>query len=190
MSKLILITGPSGVGKGTIEKELFDDEELNLSFSVSATTRPRREGEIDGVHYHFISRETFKELINGNAFLEYNQHFDNYYGTLLSEVEKKISDEKNVLVEVEINGAINIINKLKKDGKENILVSIFIMPPSMEELENRIRKRNTDTEEQIKSRLARAQEEMECNRYFQYIIKNDNINIAIDKIKTIIKNAK
>ncbi len=187
MSKIILITGPSGVGKGTIEKELFKDETLNLSFSISATTRKKREGEIDGNHYYFISKEEFEKLIKDNAFLEYSQHFNNYYGTLKKEVENKLKQNKNVLIEVETNGAINIIKNLRENNEENKLISIFIVPPSIKELEQRLKNRNLDSEEQIKIRLERAKEEIEHKIYFQYIIKNDNINIAIDKIKSIIK---
>lgn len=189
MSKVILITGPSGVGKGTIEKELFKDEKLNLVFSVSATTRPKREGEIEGFHYFFIEKDEFFKLIEEDKFLEYNNHFDNYYGTLVSEVEKKLSQNKNVLIEVETNGAVNIINKLKQQKREDILISIFIVPPSMEELEARIRKRETETEEQIKKRLKKAEEELQYKLYFQHVIKNDNINIAVETIKKIIENS-
>ena len=187
MSKIILITGPSGVGKGTIEKEIFKDPSLNLSFSVSATTRAKRENEVDGEHYYFLTKEDFKNKIKENAFIEYSEHFDNYYGTLLSEVESKLAQGKNVLIEVETTGAINIINNLKNQNKEDELISIFIEPPSFEELENRIRKRNTDTEEQIKKRMERAREEITYKLYFQHVVKNDNINIAINKIKNIIK---
>ena len=187
MSRIILITGPSGVGKGTIEKELFKDKSLNLYFSISATTRPKRESEIEGVHYYFISKEHFLDLIEKNAFLEYSNHFDNLYGTLFKEVEDKLNEGKNVLIEVETNGAINIINKLRQENKEDILTSIFIVPPSLEELERRIRERKSDTEDQIKKRLERSKKEMEYKLYFQHVIKNDNINIAIDKIKKIIK---
>lgn len=187
-SKIILITGPSGVGKGTIEKELFKDSSLNLSFSVSATTRSRRIGENEGEHYHFITKEEFKELIKKNAFIEYNKHFDNYYGTLFDEVESKLKNGKNVLIEVEIIGAVNIIKKLRETNKEDILISIFIEPPSIEELERRIRNRNTDNEEQIKKRLERAIEEIPYKKYFQNVVENINVNETIDKIKKIIKN--
>lgn len=186
MGKIILITGPSGVGKGTIEKELFKDEKLNLSFSISATTRNRREGEIEGVHYYFMEKNEFEKLIEQNAFIEYNKHFDNYYGTLFEEVESKLSQGKNVLIEVETTGAINIIKKLKEEKKDKDLISIFIIPPSIKELEKRIRKRNTDSEEQIEKRLLRASEELSYKLYFQHVIKNDNINIAVNKIKSII----
>lgn len=187
-SKIILITGPSGVGKGTIEKELFKDDSLNLSFSVSATTRNKRKGENEGEHYHFITNDEFEELIKKNAFLEYNKHFDNYYGTLFEEVESKLKQGKNVLIEVEIIGAVNIIKKLKETNKEDILISIFIEPPSIEELERRIRNRNTDNEEQIKKRLERAIEEIPYKKYFQNVVENDDVNETIDKIKKIIKN--
>ncbi len=187
MSKIILITGPSGVGKGTIEKELFKDESLNLSFSISATTRPKREGEFEGEHYYFISKNKFEQLIKEKAFLEYNKHFDNYYGTLYEEVDSKLKKGKNVLIEVETVGALNIINSLKEKNKEFLLTSIFIEPPSIEELERRIRKRNTDNDEQIKKRLKRASEEIECKKFFQYVVKNENIDKSVDKIKSIIK---
>ncbi len=187
MSKIILIAGPSGVGKGTIEKRLFEDESLNLSFSISATTRNRREGEVEGIHYFFKTKDEFEKLIDQKAFLEYNKHFDNYYGTLISEVESKLALGKNVLIEVETNGALNIIRELKEQGKENALISIFIVPPSMEELKRRIVERKTDSEDQIKKRLERADEEIKCKMYFQYVVKNDNINIAVDEIKNIIK---
>ena len=187
-SKIILITRPSGVGKGTIEKELFKDDSLNLSFSVSATTRNKRIGENEGEHYHFITNDEFEELIKKNAFLEYNKHFDNYYGTLFEEVESKLKQGKNVLIEVEIIGAVNIIKKLKETNKEDILISIFIEPPSIEELERRIRNRNTDNEEQIKKRLERAIEEIPYKKYFQNVVENDDVNETIDKIKKIIKN--
>lgn len=187
MSKIILITGPSGVGKGTIEKELFKDEELNLSFSVSATTRTKRDGEINGQHYFFISVAEFEKLISDNAFLEYNKHFDNYYGTLISDVEKKLMDNKNVLVEVETNGALNIIKNLKNQNREESLLSIFIEPPTLEELERRIRNRNTDNDEQIKKRISKAKEEIECKKYFQHVIVNNHVEESVKKIKTIIK---
>ena len=188
MSKLILITGPSGVGKGTIEKELFKDDSLNLTFSISATTREKRENEIEGKHYFFITKEEFEKLISENKFLEYSNHFGNYYGTLISEVESKLSQGKNVLVEVETNGAVNIINRLKETNKEDCLISIFIVPPSFEELRRRIIGRNSENIQDIERRLERAKHEMEYQVYFQNVVKNDNINIAIEKIKSIIKN--
>lgn len=186
MAKAIIITGPSGVGKGTIEKELFKDPNLNLSFSVSATTRNKREGEEDGKHYHFISKSEFEKLINENKLLEYSMHFDNYYGTLIHEVEEKLKCGNNVLIEVETTGAINIINKYKELNKLDELTTIFIIPPSLKELKNRIINRNSEDKSSIKKRMKKAKKELKFKKYFNHIIKNDNINKAIDQIKSII----
>lgn len=187
MNKVILITGPSGVGKGTIEKELFADKSLNLTFSVSATTRNKRVGEKDKEHYFFITKDEFKNLISQNAFIEYSKHFDNYYGTLFSEIKKNIDNGKHVLVEVETTGAVNIINKYKEENRENELISIFITPPSIEELRNRILGRQSESEEEINSRIEKAKIELEYKKYFKYIVKNDNIKEAVNQIKQIIK---
>lgn len=187
MSKIIMITGPSGVGKGTIEKELFKDESLNIDFSVSATTRTKREGEINGKHYHFISKSEFEKLIKEDAFLEYSQHFNNYYGTPYKEVFDKINDGKNVLVEVETNGAVNIIKRLKEKNKDDLLISIFIVPPSIDILKDRIIKRNSENEESLNDRLKRAKEELSYTKYFKHIVENDNLESAVKTIKEIIK---
>lgn len=186
MAKVIIIAGPSGVGKGTIEKELFKDEKLNLAFSVSATTRNRREGEIDGKHYHFVSQDEFQELIKKNELLEYNKHFDNYYGTLKSEVDTKLSQNKNVLIEVETIGAINIINEYRDLKKDKELITIFIIPPSLKELKRRIINRNSEDRKSIRKRMKKAKKELKCRIYFNHIVKNDNIKEAIESIKHII----
>lgn len=189
MAKAIIITGPSGVGKGTIEKELFKDKDLNLSFSISATTRPKRDGEIDGVHYYFISKENFLDLINQNKLLEYSEHFDNYYGTPISEVENKIKENKNVLIEVETVGAINIINHYEKLNKLNDLITIFIIPPSFKELKKRIKLRKSDDKQSIRKRMKKAKKELKCKKHFNHVVKNDNIKEAVNEIKNIIRNA-
>lgn len=188
MANIIIITGPSGVGKGTIEKELFKDLSLNLTFSVSATTRPKRENEANGVHYYFIDKKTFEKFIDENKFIEYSQHFDNYYGTLYEEIETKLKQNKNVLIEVETNGALNIINKAKEFNKEENLISIFISPPSIKELKRRIIQRKTEDKKDIRKRIKKAKKEIKLKYYFKHNIKNDNINYAIEKIKSIIRN--
>lgn len=187
MSKIIMITGPSGVGKGTIEKKLFEDESLNLDFSVSATTRQKRNEEKNGQHYYFISNEEFEKLIKKDAFLEYSKHFNNYYGTPYKEVFDKINNGKNVLVEVETNGAINIIQKLKEKNQDHLLISIFITPPSIDDLKIRIKKRNSEDEKSINDRIKRAKEEMSYTKYFKYVVENNNLDIAVETIKKIIK---
>lgn len=186
MSKIIIITGPSGVGKGTIENELFKINELNLSLSCSVTTRKKRDGEVQGEHYYFIDKEDFINKINNDEFLEYSKHFDNYYGTLKSEVNKLLENGKNVIVEVDTIGAINIINELK-DKKENNLISIFIKPPNLGVLEERIRKRNSENDESIKKRLLKAKKEIKQTSYFMFIIINNNLMNSVKEIVKIIK---
>ena len=186
MAKVIIITGPSGVGKGTIEKELFADSSLNLTFSISATTRERREKEMDGVHYFFITKKQFEQKIEDNEFIEYSKHFDNYYGTLKSEIQNKLNESKNVLVEVETTGAINIISQYKQNKNEDELITIFIVPPSIEELKSRILNRNSENRRAIRKRLKKAKKELEYKKYFNHVIKNDNIKEAITQIKEII----
>lgn len=188
MSKIIIIAGPSGAGKGTIEKELFKDESLSLAFSVSATTRNPRPGEIDKEHYYFLKKDEFKKLIDKNRFIEWSNHLNNYYGTLISEVESKLNEGFNVLVEVDTTGALNIIEKYTKENKIEELITIFIMPPSIEELEKRILNRKSENDKSLKVRLAKAQEEMELSKNFMYCVINDKINLSTKKIKEIIKN--
>lgn len=186
MAKVIIITGPSGVGKGTIEKELFADPTLNLTFSISATTRDRREKEMDGIHYFFINKNQFEQKIENNEFLEYSKHFDNYYGTLKSEINDKLSQNKNVLVEVETTGAINIIGQYKQNQIEDQLVTIFIVPPSLQELKKRILNRNSENRRSLRKRLKKAKKELEYKKYFNHVIKNDNIKEAIAQVKEIL----
>ena len=186
MAKVIIITGPSGVGKGTIEKELFADPTLNLTFSISATTRDRREKEMDGIHYFFINKYQFEQKIENNEFLEYSKHFDNYYGTLKSEINDKLSQNKNVLVEVETTGAINIIGQYKQNQIEDQLVTIFIVPPSLQELKKRILNRNSENRRSLRKRLKKAKKELEYKKYFNHVIKNDNIKEAIAQVKEIL----
>ena len=185
--KLIIFTGPSGVGKGTIEKALFENKDLKLKLSVSVTTRRPREGEIDGVHYYFVSQETFDACLADNKLIEYSLHFDNYYGTLYSEIAR-ISEQGMIpVLEIETNGATQVFQYYKSKKKADEIVSIFIMPPSFKELENRIIGRNTESPEIIKKRLAKAREEIGQSSFFEYIVVNNNIDQTVKEVTDIIK---
>lgn len=179
---LIILSGPSGVGKGTIKDLLMTKEELNLHFSVSCTTRKPREGEIDGVHYFFVSRDRFNEMIEENAFLEYAQFVENCYGTPKLAVEEQLEKGQNVLLEIEMQGALQVIEKCPE------AVSIFILPPSIEELEKRLRGRKTETEDVILKRLNQAKEDLEMKKYYQYHVVNTTVEEAVHQISNIILN--
>lgn len=179
--KLIVISGFSGSGKGTIVKKLISDYD-NFCISISATTRKIREGEIDGVSYFFVSHEQFTKMIDNNELLEYAQYVDNYYGTPKKYVEDNLDNGKNVILEIEILGALQI----KKIFKDAIL--IFIIPPSIKELYNRLKMRNTETEEQIKNRMNRALMELDKINDYNYIIMNDDLDIAVNDIVKICNN--
>lgn len=180
---LIVLSGPSGVGKGTVRKKVFKDESLNLAYSISVTTRAPRNMEKDGVDYFFVDIPTFKKMIEENKFLEYTYFVGNYYGTPLDYVEKLRNEGKNVFLEIEIEGAKEVLNKCKGDD----VVSIFLVPPSLEELERRIRGRKSETDDVIQERLLKAQREIAYKQHYQYKVVNDNLNKATNQIKRIIK---
>ncbi|TPE57085.1 guanylate kinase [[Mycoplasma] falconis] len=186
--KLIIFAGPSGVGKGTVEKPLFDDKSLKLKFSVSMTTRKPREGEIDGVHYYFVSKETFDACLADNKLIEYSMHFDNYYGTLYSEINRICEQNKIPFLEIETNGAKQIIDYYTKKGLQDEICSIFLMPPSFKELEKRIEGRKTESNELIVKRLTKAQEEITYSTLFEHVVINDNVEETVNEIKNIIKS--
>ncbi|WP_373439137.1 guanylate kinase [Metamycoplasma equirhinis] len=186
--KLIIFTGPSGVGKGTVEKVLFDDPKLKLKLSVSMTTRSPREGEVDGVHYYFVSKETFTACLKEHKLIEYSLHFDNYYGTLYSEIDRICEQGKIPFLEIETNGAKQIIDFYKKNNKENEICSIFLMPPSFNELEKRIEGRNTETPEVIAQRLKKAEEEIKISEIFQHVVINDSVETTAKRISKIIND--
>ncbi|MGL6125189.1 MAG: guanylate kinase [Metamycoplasmataceae bacterium] len=187
MSKIIIITGPSGAGKGTIEKELFKISSLKLALSCSVTTRKKRETEIEGEHYYFVDAIEFETMIKNDEFIEYSKHFGNYYGTLKNEVDRLLKKGHNVIIEVDTVGALNIIRKFKESNNMNNLVSIFIKPPSLEVLEQRIRQRNSETDESIKQRLEKAEKEIKQTKDFMFIIVNNNLSESVDKIVRIIE---
>lgn len=180
---LIILSGPSGVGKGTIRKRIMQDPSLNLIYSVSMTTRSIRPGEVDGKDYFFVNQETFQEAINNNQLLEWAEFVGNRYGTPKAEIQKLRQAGKNVLLEIEINGAKQVIAKATVPG----LVTIFLMPPSFEALEARIRKRKTESELIIQERLAKAKREMNLHHDYQYLVVNDDVEKTSQQIIDIIK---
>lgn len=182
--KIIIVSGPSGVGKSTIVKEIIKNEKLNLKFSVSLTTRKARSGEIDGINYHFVNKKEFLAAIKKNELLEYTIFVENYYGTKKNDVDHWINEGYNVLLEIEIEGAKQIFKKYKK----NEIISFFIMPPNFEELKKRIQNRLTENDNTIKNRLERANEEIKFKSHFNYVIINDVCDKAKNEITKIIEN--
>ena len=176
--RLFIISGCSGVGKGTLLK-LFMEKNPSVKLSVSATTRSPREGEQDGVNYFFITKEDFKSSIEKNEFLEWTEFSGNFYGTKKTFVEKTLSKGTDLILEIEVNGAKNVKNKMHE------AVSIFIMPPSIKILEERLRGRHTESEDAIISRLNEAKREIEEGKKFDYILVNDNLNDALLKLQEI-----
>lgn len=175
-AKLIIFTGPSGVGKGTILCDFFKKADNNIVYSISNTTRKPRDGEINGMHYYFISKDEFENLIKQDAFLEYATYSGNYYGTNKKFVDEKIKEGKSVLLEIELQGALNVMKK-RPDA-----VTIFIKPPTFEELEKRLRGRHSESEESIKKRLETAKEELKHTDKFHYVIENDKVEKAVDEL--------
>lgn len=179
--QLIIMSGFSGSGKGTITRALLDQYPDEYALSVSATTRAPREGEEEGVHYFFLKKEAFEEMIVQNAFLEYAQYVENYYGTPKKYVEEQLASGKNVILEIEIQGALQV----KEMMPEALLV--FITPPSASELEARLRGRGTETEEVIASRMARAVQEAEGCEVYDYLVVNDTVEDSVDLIHQIVQ---
>jgi len=178
---LIVYSGPSGVGKGTILKEVNKDESLHLAYSVSMTTRLPREGEIEGVNYFFVDKDRFLEAVVNDELLEYAEFVGNYYGTPRDFVEKQRLEGKNVILEIEVQGAKQVMNKVDD------CISIFITPPSLEELERRIRGRKTESDEVIRQRIAKATLELHETDLYDYVVCNDVVEEAAEKIKEIIR---
>ncbi len=180
---LIILSGPSGVGKGTIRQELMSDPSLNLWYSVSLTTRKMRAGEVDGREYHFVSNKVFEENIKNGNLLEHTRFVDHYYGTPKDNVEAMRAEGKNVLLEIDVNGARQVMSKISSSD----LVTFFILPPNFAELEKRIRGRNTEGEKTVEGRLERARIELEDAKFYQYRIVNDDIKRCAAEIRSLIK---
>ena len=180
MGKLFVISGSSGVGKGTVIKE-FLNKHPDFKLSISCTTRGKREGEAEGVNYFYLSQEEFKNCIENNEFLEWAEFSGNCYGTKKEFVEKCLKRGENLILEIDTKGALNV----KKIMPEATLV--FIAPPSLEELEARLRGRHTETEEAIQKRLSSIKSEIENSKHYDYVVVNDTVENAVKKIEEITK---
>ena len=176
--KLFVISGASGVGKSTVLKGVMEARK-DLLFSVSATTRAPREGEQEGVSYYFVTKQVFEDMIRDDAFVEYDAHMKNYYGTPKAQLEEKL-ERSNVILDIEPNGAFNV-RKTRPDA-----TLIFIAPPSVEELERRLRSRGDTPEDQIRVRLERAQWELEQAKQYDHTVINDALESCADEILNII----
>ena len=175
---LVVVSGPSGAGKGTICQALL--EKTPLAYSVSATTRKPRAGEIDGKSYYFLSVEAFEEMIEKDELLEWAKVYDNYYGTPLKKVEEKLAAGEDILLEIDTQGAMKVREKFPEG------VYIFILPPSLAELERRIRGRDTETEDVLQKRLAAAINEIEAGKCYKYVVTNDEVDGAVDSVCAIL----
>lgn len=176
----MLYTGCSGVGKGTIMKELLR-RDPNIRLSVSNTTREPRDGEIDGVHYRFVTREEFLALADADGYIEYAEYCDNLYGTPKQHVEELLAAGYDVFLEIEVQGGLQVMEQFPD------VLSIFILPPSLEELENRLRGRGTETEEVIRQRLAEAENELAVAQQYRFRVVNDDLNTAVNEVLDILQ---
>lgn len=179
---LIVLSGPSGVGKGTVRKAIFEGDDHQFEYSVSMTTRQKREGEVEGVDYFFRTREEFEELIKKGEMLEYAEYVGNYYGTPLRYVEDTLDSGKDVFLEIEVQGAMHIKEKCPD------AVFIFLTPPSLEELRQRIEGRGTDEPKIIDERMKVAVEEIQMMKNYDYAVINDEVPLAVKRIKDIISS--
>src|SRR6476620_6270559 len=177
---LIVLSGPSGVGKGTVRKEIFSHSNTSFEYSISMTTRNPREGEVDGVDYFFKSREEFEALIAEDKLLEYAEFVGNYYGTPVDYVRETLDAGKDVFLEIEVKGARQVREKFPEG------LFIFLMPPSLSELKNRIVTRGTETEELINNRMLSAREEIEMMELYDYVVENDQVELACERVKAIV----
>ncbi len=184
MSKgtLFIVSGPSGCGKGTVLAEILKQD--NVYYSVSATTRAPRPGEVNGVNYHFLSKDEFEKLIENGGMLEYANYCGNYYGTPKKPVEDMLAEGKNVILEIEVQGALKVMEKCPE------AVSVFILPPSLKELRRRLHKRGTETEEVIEKRIGEAAGEIRKAVNYDYVMINGELEIAVSDLLSIINSQK
>ncbi|MBT2573412.1 guanylate kinase [Bacillus sp. ISL-51] len=177
---LIVLSGPSGVGKGTVRQAIFSQEDTKFEYSISVTTRSPRAGETDGVDYFFKTRDEFEHMIENNKLLEWAEYVGNYYGTPVDYVEKTLQEGKDVFLEIEVQGALQVRNAFPEG------LFIFLAPPSLSELKNRIVTRGTETDDLIENRMKAAKAEIEMMDAYDYVVENDNIQTACDKINAIV----
>ena len=177
---IIAVSAPSGTGKTTLVRKILS-EHPEIVFSVSATTRKKRENEVDGAHYYFIDEDEFRKRIDNHEFVEWEKFYDYYYGTFRSFIEDTINSGKSVILEVDVHGALEI-KRIYPDA-----VLIYIAPPSLEELLHRLKNRQTESEEDLKKRIARATMELSLNHRFDYLVVNNDLNTAYSEIKAIIE---
>ncbi|MCW6663367.1 guanylate kinase [Aerococcaceae bacterium NML190073] len=179
---LIVLSGPSGVGKGTVRAAVFKNNIFNYVYSVSATTRAMRPGEVDGKDYYFVSREEFEHLIETNALLEHAEYVGNYYGTPIQKIEENLAAGNDVFLEIEVQGALKVRERMPEG------VFIFLAPPNLKELESRITGRGTDDAAVIYERMRMAREEIELMQHYDYVVVNDKVDNAVNKINAIIQS--
>lgn len=179
---LIVLSGPSGVGKGTVRKELFKIPEQEFVYSVSMTTRKPRIGEVDGVDYYFVSKKEFKRQIEEDNLLEYAEFVGNYYGTPRDKVEEQLAKGKEVILEIDVEGALQVREHCKD------AVFIFLVPPSKQALYDRLKQRATETEYEVRLRIEKANREFSLAHKYDYIVVNDEVSNAADRIMAIIRS--
>ena len=179
---LIVLSGPSGVGKGTVRKAIFENYSNDFDYSISMTTRNRREGEREGIDYFFRTKEDFEKIIEEDGLLEYANYVGNYYGTPMKYVNQTLDKGRDVFLEIEVQGALKVREKMSE------AIFIFLSPPNLEELNSRIVNRGTDSNEMIKKRMKKAVEELKLIQYYDYVVENDTVDNAARKIRNIIES--
>ena len=177
---LIVLSGPSGVGKGTVRKAIFEEEGIDFQYSISATTRQPRVGEVDGEDYFFVSREEFEQKIVNGDMLEYAQYVNNYYGTPKSFIDEALASGRDVFLEIDVQGALQVKSKMPEG------IYIFLTPPDLTNLRERLVGRGTDSQEVIEKRVAAARDELKQMINYDYAVENDQVIHAVDRIKAII----
>ncbi|UJF14946.1 guanylate kinase [Jeotgalibaca sp. MA1X17-3] len=179
---LIVLSGPSGVGKGTVRQAIFSQGERDFMYSISATTRKQRVGEVDSEDYFFKSREEFESMIKNNQLLEYTEYVGNYYGTPIDYVKKTLNEGNDIFLEIEVQGAMQVKERMPEG------IFIFLTPPDLTELESRILNRGTDESPIIQQRMEKAVEELNLIRYYDYAVENDTVQNAVKNILAIIQS--